>query len=82
VGGVAFGAKNVIVLVGSNKIVKDEEEAFKRSHEFVLPAESARARDDYGVPGSALLNYEVIKAVSPFSPNRIQVVLVKEALGF
>ncbi|KAF9181191.1 hypothetical protein BGZ50_005659 [Haplosporangium sp. Z 11] len=82
VGGVAFGAGNVIVLVGSNKIVKDEEEAFKRAHEFALAAESARARDDYGVPGSAIINYEVIKKANPFNPNRIQVVLVKEALGF
>ncbi|KAF9197814.1 hypothetical protein BGZ49_001592, partial [Haplosporangium sp. Z 27] len=82
VGGVAFGAANVIVLVGSNKIVKDEAEAHKRTHEFALAAESARARDAYGVPASAVVNYEVIRKANPFNPNRIQVVLVKEALGF
>ncbi|KAG0368204.1 prespore-specific protein [Gamsiella multidivaricata] len=82
VGGVAFGAANVIVLVGSNKIVKDEDEAYKRTHEFAVAAESARARDAYGVPGSAAINYEVIKKANPFNPSRIQVVLVKEALGY
>lgn len=82
VGGVAFGAANVIVLAGANKIVKDEKEAFTRTTEFALPAESARARDAYGVPASALIHYEVLRASNPFNPGRIQVVLVKEALGF
>ncbi|KAG9065248.1 hypothetical protein KI688_002571 [Linnemannia hyalina] len=82
VGGVSFGAANVIVLAGANKIVKDEKEAFTRTTEFALAAESARARDAYGVPASALIHYEVIRAANPFNPGRIQVVLVKEALGF
>jgi hypothetical protein len=82
VGGVAFGANNVIIIAGANKIVKDEKEAFIRTSEFALHAESARARDAYGVPASALVNYEVLRQVSPFTPGRIQVVLVKEALGF
>lgn len=77
VGGVAFGAGNVIVLVGSNKIVKDEAEAYKRTHEFALAAESARARDAYGVPASAVVNYEVIRQANPFNPGRIQVVNYK-----
>ncbi|KAF8930266.1 prespore-specific protein [Dissophora ornata] len=82
VGGVSFGAGNVIVLAGSNKIVKDEEAGHKRTFEFALAAESARARDAYGVPASAVVNYEVIKKANPFNPSRIQVVIVKEALGF
>jgi len=82
VGGVSFGAGNVIVLAGSNKIVKDEKEAYKRTHEFAWAAESARARDAYGVPASVVVNYEVIRKANPFNPNRIQVVLVKDVLGF
>ncbi|KAG0021433.1 hypothetical protein BGZ80_002401 [Entomortierella chlamydospora] len=82
VGGVAFGAGNVIVVAGTNKIVKDEDEAWKRTNEFALAAESARARDAYGVPASAIVNYEVIRKANPFNPNRIQVVLVNDALGF
>ncbi|KAG0287419.1 hypothetical protein BGZ96_008655 [Linnemannia gamsii] len=82
VGGVAFGAANVIVVVGTNKIVKDEDEAWTRTNEFALAAESARARDAYGVPASAIVNFEVLRQVSPFTPGRIQVVLVNDALGF
>ncbi|KAG0230154.1 hypothetical protein BGW41_002576, partial [Actinomortierella wolfii] len=63
-------------------IVKDIVEAKKRTEEFALPAESARARDAYGVPGSALVHYEVIHSANPFNPGRIQVILVNEALGF
>ncbi|KAG0046649.1 hypothetical protein BGZ83_008205 [Gryganskiella cystojenkinii] len=82
VGGVAFGAANVIVVVGTNKIVKDEDEAWTRTNEFALAAESARARDAYGVPASAISNYEVIRKANPFNPNRIQVLLVNDSLGF
>ncbi|KAG0219134.1 hypothetical protein B0O80DRAFT_253236 [Mortierella sp. GBAus27b] len=82
IGGVAFGAANVIVVVGTNKIVKDEEEAWTRTNEFALAAESARARDAYGVPASAIVNYEVIRKANPFNPNRIQVILVNDSLGF
>ncbi|KAF9986573.1 hypothetical protein BGZ65_007082 [Modicella reniformis] len=82
VGGVAFGAANVIVVAGTNKIVKDEDEAWTRTNEFALAAESARARDAYGVPASAIANYEVIRKANPFNPNRLQVLLVNDALGF
>ncbi|KAF9091137.1 hypothetical protein BGX23_005443 [Mortierella sp. AD031] len=82
VGGVAFGAKNVIVVVGSNKIVKDEEEAYKRTVEWCVPAAGAFSRKVFKAPGTSLTNYEVIRQANPFNPGRIQVLLVNEALGF
>ena len=82
VGGVAFGAGNVIVVAGSNKIVKDEIEAWKRTETFALPLESARVRIAYGLPASGITHYEVIRKASPFSPNRIQVIIVNESLGY
>jgi hypothetical protein len=82
VGGVSFGAANVIVVAGSNKIVKDELEAWKRQEEFALPLESARVRIAYGLPASSISNYEYIRQPSPFNANRIQVILVNEALGY
>ncbi|KAG0245728.1 prespore-specific protein [Mortierella sp. GBAus27b] len=82
VGGVAFGAANVIVIAGSNKIVKDEHEAWKRQEEFALPLESARVRIAYGLPASSITHYEVIRKANPFNANRIQVILVNEALGY
>ncbi|KAG0196948.1 hypothetical protein BGX28_009533 [Mortierella sp. GBA30] len=82
VGGVAFGAKNVIVVVGSNKIVKDEAEAWKRMEEFCIPAAGAFTREVFKAPGTALTHYEVIRKANPFNPTRIQVLFVKESLGF
>lgn len=82
VGGVAFGAANVIVVAGSNKIVKNEFEAHKRTHEFAYEGESARTRDVFKLPSSSVNRYEVIHKVQAFTPGRIQVVLVEEALGF
>ncbi|KAF9174326.1 hypothetical protein BGX21_005633 [Mortierella sp. AD011] len=82
VGGVAFGSANVIVVAGSNKIVKDELEAWKRQEEYALPLESARVRIAYGLPASAITHYEVIRKANPFNANRIQVIIVNEALGY
>ena len=82
VGGVAFGAKNVIVVVGANKIVKDETEAYKRTLEWCLPVSSAYSREVFKAPGSSLTHYEVIRQANPFNPARIQVLLINEALGF
>ncbi|KAG0302246.1 hypothetical protein BGZ98_007661 [Dissophora globulifera] len=82
VGGVAFGSANVIVVAGSNKIVKDEQESWKRQTEHALPLESARVRIAYGLPASAITHYEVIRKANPFNANRIQVIIVNEALGY
>ncbi|KAF9931303.1 hypothetical protein FBU30_010442 [Linnemannia zychae] len=82
VGGVAFGAGNVIVVAGSNKIVKDENEAWKRQEEHALPMESARVRIAYGLPSSNITHYEVIRTANPFNANRIQIIIVNEALGY
>ncbi|KAG0239486.1 hypothetical protein B0O80DRAFT_420908 [Mortierella sp. GBAus27b] len=81
VGGVAFGAKNVVVVVGSNKIVKDEAEAYKRTVEWCLPFAGAFSREVFKAPGTSLNNYQVIRAANPFNPDRIKVLLINEALG-
>ncbi|KAG0063924.1 hypothetical protein BGZ92_005896 [Podila epicladia] len=80
--GVAFGAGTVIVVAGSNKIVKDQTEAFKRLHEHALELESARVRIAYGLPASAVSNMMVINQPNPFNKERIHVVIVNDALGY
>jgi len=82
VGGVSYAAKKVIIVVGSNKIVKDVHEGYKRVHEFSLPTESARARVAYGVPGSAVNFQTTIHSGSPYGADRIHVVIIKQVLGF
>ncbi|KAF8930244.1 hypothetical protein EDD21DRAFT_445894 [Dissophora ornata] len=81
VGGVSFGAKNVVVVVGSNKIVKDEAEAYKRTTEWCVPIAGAYSREVFKAPDSQLSNYQVIRQANPFNPSRIQVLLINEALG-
>jgi hypothetical protein len=75
----ASGAGTVILVVGTQKIVPDLEDAVRRIDEYVFPLENARAQAAYGVHSSVnkvlIINREWI-------PDRITVVLCDEALGF
>ncbi len=75
----SYGARRVIWVVGSQKIVKDIDEGMKRIYEHTLPLESERARKAYGVPGSSV---NKILIMQKERPGRITIILVKEALGF
>jgi L-lactate utilization protein LutC len=72
------GAGKVILAVGSQKIVRDVEEALRRVREYSLPMEDARMKS-IGRPGSLigkilLLQWE--------RPGRITVILIDEPVGF
>lgn len=74
-----FGAGHVIWVVGAQKIVHDVAEGMRRVEEHVFPLEDARALKAYGVHSdiSKLLIYNREPV-----PDRITIILVKEALGF
>jgi len=77
-----LGAKKVILVSGTNKIVATRQAARDRLYNFCVPLESARSRVAYGVPGSNA-NYVVeINAENPFGPRPIIVVLVRGSYGF
>ncbi|KAG0255730.1 hypothetical protein DFQ27_006099 [Actinomortierella ambigua] len=82
IGPVLHSAGKVIVVVSSNKIVKNLEEAWKRVTEVCAPLQAAYTREVYKSDGSTIANYQVIHGANPMNRDRIQVVLVKEALGF
>ena len=73
------GAGRVILLVGTQKIVSDLDEALRRVYDYALPLEDARAQAEYGIHSGVnkilIINREV-------APGRITVVFVDEALGF
>ena len=73
------GASKVILVVGSQKIVSNNEEGLKRINEYVLPLEDERAFKAYkahSVVGKLLVvNREI-------TPGRITVIIVKENIGF
>ena len=74
----AGGAGKVILVAGTQKIVVDLEEGFRRINEYAYPLEDARALLAYGIRSAVnkvlIINREVV-------PGRITVVLVDEVLG-
>jgi L-lactate utilization protein LutC len=76
----AFGAKKVVWVVGSQKIVKNMDEAFKRIYDYALPLVSEQVKKTYGGPGSSV-NKMLIVNKEPI-PNRTAIIFVNEILGF
>ncbi len=79
-GSYAYGASQVIWVVGTQKIVGNLDEATRRVYEYVLPLESERAREAYGVPGSFVSKLLIFN--KEIQPKRVTIILVKEVLGF
>ena len=75
----ATGAGRVILVVGTQKLVSDIEEGFRRINEYSFPLEDVRAQAAYGIHSGVnkvlIINREI-------TPGRITVVLVDEVLGF
>jgi len=71
--------KKAVVVVGANKIVKDEKAALARLFDYQLPLESARARIAYakwGIKASSVNYQVVIKSGTGFLPNRLHVIII------
>ena len=91
VGALTFGPKNVIVLVGRNKIVDDIEEAMFRIKNYVAPINAARLDkktpcvktgycDDCKSPDRICNTWTITEKSYP--KGRIKVILINEDLGF
>ena len=78
IGAYASGAGQVILVVGSQKVVPDLETALRRISEYTFPLEDERAQAAYGMH-SALNQLLVINGSRP---GRITVILIDEPLGF
>jgi len=75
----ASGAGRVILVVGTQKIVSNLDEALRRIDDYVFPLEDSRAEAAYGVHSGV---NKVLIVNRELTPGRITVVLVDEALGF
>ena len=75
----AASAGKVIWVVGTQKLVKDLDEGFRRIEEYSYPLEDERLLKVLGIHTSIgktlIINREVV-------PGRITIVLVKEELGY
>jgi LUD domain len=75
----ASGAGKVIWVVGSQKIVKDLNEGFRRIQEYVVPLEEEHMQQLYHVGTNVS---KVLIVNREIRPNRITMIIVKEELGF
>jgi L-lactate utilization protein LutC len=79
IGPYSAGAENLILVVGSQKIVPDLDTALRRITEHVQPYEDARLREQMGV-GTKLARILILER--DYSPGRTTVILVREPVGF
>ena len=75
----AAAAGAVILVIGSQKIVTDLDEAMRRVYEYALPLESQRLQAAIGID-SAVSKLLIMNR--DFRPGRTTVILVREPLGF
>lgn len=75
----AFSAANVIWVVGTQKIVKNLDEAMQRIEEYTLKLEDERLMNTYGMH-SAIRKLLIVN--SEVMPERINLIFIKEKLGF
>ena len=75
----ASGAGKVIWVVGSQKIVKDLNEGFRRIQDYVVPLEEEHMQQLYHMSTNIS---KVLIVNKEIRPNRITMIIVKEELGF
>src|SRR6266566_4752515 len=74
----AWGATDVILVVGAQKLVSTAEAARERIFEYSLPLEDARA---YAAYGQNSFVGKILEIHQEF-PDRIHVVLIRQVVGF
>lgn len=74
-----YGAGKVIWVVGTQKLVSNLEEGYRRIQEYSYPLEDARLRAMMGRPSHVA---KILQVNEEAIPNRVTVILVQEALGF
>jgi len=78
IGPIASGAGQLILVIGSQKIVPDLDTAFRRIREHVFPYEDARLREAIGI-GTKITRTLILD--QDFMPGRTIVILVREPIG-
>ena len=95
ISGITFGPKNVIVLVGRNKIVSDLETAMDRVRSYAAPVNAIRHHEEHPELDPPCVETAVCSNCSSpmricntwtiteksFPPGRIKIVLINEDLG-
>ena len=74
-------ARNLILVVGTQKIVPNLEDALKRLREYVVPLEDKRMKST-GASGTVLAKILIFEKEPTFMGRNIRVIFVNEKLGF
>ncbi len=77
----AFTSPNIILVVSTQKIVPDLDEAMKRIREHIIPLEDERMMHAYKAH-TAQNKTLILHGESPIMGRTIHVIIVKEKLGF
>lgn len=77
----SYGSPNVIWVVSTKKIVKNVDEAMDRITSHVLPQEDVRMKSVYGPESGSRIN-KLFILNHELNPERINLIFVKEDLGF
>ena len=78
---IAYSSANVILVVGTQKIVSNLDEAMKRLEEYVVPLEEVNMQQKYGV-GTQISKVLMVKNENPMARRKVTMILVREKLGF
>ncbi|WP_348304941.1 lactate utilization protein [Methanothrix sp.] len=79
VGAWPYGAGNLLLVAGTNKIVPSLDDALRRIREYTFPLEDLRSRNVYGVPSK--IGKCVILA-NESQPGRVTLLLIDESRGY
>jgi hypothetical protein len=77
----AYGAANVVWVVGTQKIVTDIALGMKRIYEYTLPLESERANNAYGITTGSYVS-KILTIKREIVKDRIKLIFVNENIGF
>lgn len=78
---IVFTSKNLIFVVGTQKVVKNLEDGLKRLEEYVVPLEDKRSLAAYGAPTS-VNKIVIFRGESPYMGRKVTVIIVGESLGY
>jgi hypothetical protein len=78
----AYTSRNVIWVVGTQKITPTLEDALRRVREYVLPLEDQRQRSLGNQAGSQINRILIIERESAYLRRNLTLILVNQALGF
>lgn len=77
----AFTSPNLIYVVGAQKITPTLQDGLQRIEEYIIPLEDERMNQAYGF-GTTYAKTLILRKENPMFGRKINIIIVKEKLGF